>query len=83
MNVYVSRVGGTGPINGIYALAQFPGQQSMQDTDPETIAYLSGLPQPDGGASLAARVAALETKVAAIAALPVVATGLPVVPAAV
>lgn len=77
MTIYVSRVGGTGAINGVYAIPQYPGQESLQDIDPETLAYLAGQAQPSGMSTLLARVAALETQMAAVVAVPVVAAGLP------
>jgi len=73
--MYVSRDKGHA-VNGVFNAPQFPGQEQLSDNDPEILAFLAGLIPPDGGAGLLARVAALEKQVAAISAVPVVASGL-------
>ena len=73
--MFVSRNQGNA-INGVFARPQFPGQEQLPDNDPAILAFLAGLATPDGGASLLSRVTALEKLTAAIAAVPVVATGL-------
>lgn len=65
MTVYVSRLAGKA-INGLFACQQWPGQESLQDNDPEVAAFQAGQAPPDGGASLLARLVAVEKAVAAL-----------------
>ncbi len=75
MTIYVSRLQGKA-INGLFACPQYPGQEAMQDNDPEAAAFLAGLPVPDGGAALVARLVAVEKQLAAVVLVPAVAAGL-------
>jgi hypothetical protein len=53
----------SGAVSATFEVQQFPGQHFLQLNDPLITAFTASLPTPGGGASVLARLTALEAKV--------------------
>ncbi len=74
MIVYVSR-DITNNVTGVFAISQFQEQEAIDDGSADVVAFMNKISAKPVDALLA-RVTALESKVAAISAVPVVASAL-------